>query len=141
MSYQWALRLTCFAHFSQEGQTFDEAIAINRSLHALGKCIAALASNAETTLSSSGGPSPSVSPHHHVPYRESKLTRLLKDSLGERDDVSDRHRVPGPTHLSETVAALNFGQRALQGDQLARGEAGGGLPAHREAVAGGGVTR
>ena len=54
--YQWALRLTCFTQFSQEGQTFDEAIAINRSLHALGKCIAALASNAETTLSSSGGP-------------------------------------------------------------------------------------
>ena len=111
----WALRLTCFAHFSQEGQTFDEAIAINRSLHALGKCIAALASNAETTLSSSGGPSPSVSPHHHIPYRESKLTRLLKDSLGGTAMTSLIVTAsPGAEHLSETVAALNFGQRALK---------------------------
>ena len=111
----WAIRLTYFAHFSQEGQTFDEAIAINRSLHALGKCIAALASNAETTLSSSGGPSPSVSPHHHVPYRESKLTRLLKDSLGGTAMTSLIVTAsPDATHLSETVAALNFGQRALK---------------------------
>ena len=98
-----------------EGQTFDEAIAINLHLHALGKCIAALASNAETT-SSAGSPSQNgASTHHHIPYRESKLTRLLKDSLGGTAMTSLIVTAsPGAEHLSETVAALNFGQRALK---------------------------
>ena len=98
-----------------EGQTFDEAIAINLHLHALGKCIAALASNAETT-SSAGSPSQNgASTHHHIPYRESKLTRLLKDSLGRTAMTSLIVTAsPGAEHLSETVAALNFGQRALK---------------------------
>ena len=98
-----------------EGQTLDEAIAINLHLHALGKCIAALASNAETT-SSAGSPSPGgASTHHHIPYRESKLTRLLKDSLGGTAMTSLIVTAsPDVEHLSETVAALNFGQRALK---------------------------
>ena len=43
----------------------EEAKSINLSLSALGKCINALAENSP-----------------HVPIRDSKLTRLLKDSFG-----------------------------------------------------------
>jgi kinesin family protein 5 len=48
-----------------EGHTLEEAKSINLSLTALGKCINALAE---------GSP--------HVPIRDSKLTRLLRDSFG-----------------------------------------------------------
>lgn len=44
----------------------SEAITINKDLFVLGKVVAALAS----------------SPVGHVPYRDSKLTRILRDSLG-----------------------------------------------------------
>eukprot|EP01018_Ginkgo_biloba_P034211 Gb_23029 [translate_table: standard] len=49
-----------------EGHALEEAKSINLSLTALGKCINALAENSP-----------------HVPVRDSKLTRLLRDSFGE----------------------------------------------------------
>ena len=48
-----------------EGHMLEEAKSINLSLSSLGKCINALAENSP-----------------HVPVRDSKLTRLLKDSFG-----------------------------------------------------------
>jgi hypothetical protein len=48
-----------------EGHTLEETKFINLSLTALGKCINALAENTQ-----------------HVPFRESKLTRILRDSFG-----------------------------------------------------------
>lgn len=48
------------------GMRFTEGANINKSLLALGNCINSLADGAK-----------------HVPYRDSKLTRLLKDSLGK----------------------------------------------------------
>ncbi|MBA0852748.1 hypothetical protein Goshw_009366, partial [Gossypium schwendimanii] len=50
-----------------EGHMLEEAKSINLSLSALGKCINALAENSA-----------------HVPVRDSKLTRLLRDSFGGR---------------------------------------------------------
>ena len=47
----------------------QESIEINRSLFVLGKVISALSDSKKQKAS-------------HVPYRDSKLTRLLKDSLG-----------------------------------------------------------
>lgn len=53
------------------GQRFQESIAINTGLLALGNVIRALRKNHQ-----------SQSAKNHVPYRSSKLTRLLQDSLG-----------------------------------------------------------
>lgn len=54
-----------------EGHTLEEAKSINLSLTALGKCINALAENSP-----------------HVPIRDSKLTRLLRDSFGGKTLLS-----------------------------------------------------
>lgn len=48
----------------------EEAKSINLSLSALGKCINALAENSS-----------------HVPVRDSKLTRLLRDSFGGKNFI------------------------------------------------------
>ncbi len=56
------------------GERQREGISINSGLLALGNVIHA--------LSSSSSSSSSNSLERHVPYRESKLTRLLQDSLG-----------------------------------------------------------
>ena len=48
-----------------QGMTLDEAKKINTSLMCLGKVISALSEG-----------------HTHVPYRDSKLTRVLQHSLG-----------------------------------------------------------
>ena len=50
-----------------KGQTLEEAKYINMSLTTLGKCINSLVDQSQ---------------QGHIPYRESKLTRLLKDSFG-----------------------------------------------------------
>lgn len=82
-----------------EGQMLEEAKFINLSLTALGKCINAL----------------SDSTPGHIPYRDSKLTRILKDSFGGSAKTSLIITVsPLKTHLSETASTLAFGQRAIK---------------------------
>ena len=54
------------AKTKNKGLRLFEGAQINKSLLALGNCINALASGKNL----------------HIPYRDSKLTRLLKDSLG-----------------------------------------------------------
>jgi Kinesin motor domain len=58
-----------------EGVRLREGININKGLLALGNVICALADRSKN--GSAGG-----SAGGHVPYRDSKLTRLLQDSLG-----------------------------------------------------------
>jgi kinesin family protein 5 len=48
------------------GETLEEAKKINQSLSALGNCINALTKGKKA----------------HVPYRDSKLTHILRESLG-----------------------------------------------------------
>ena len=56
------------------GQRLKEACSINKSLSALGNLIHALTTRGDAAASKRGG--------GHIPYRDSKLTHLLKDSLG-----------------------------------------------------------
>mgnify|MGYP006436703753 FL=1 len=78
------------------GARLKEAQAINKSLSALGNVISSLtAKNA------------------HVPYRDSKLTFLLQDSLGGNSKtLMFVNASPAPSNLSETVCSLNFASRA-----------------------------
>lgn len=80
-----------------EGKRLDEAKNINKSLSALGKVIFAL-----TDKKSS-----------HVPYRDSKLTRVLQDSLGGNAKTSLIITCsPSAFNEAETISTLRFGIRA-----------------------------
>ncbi|KAL2543614.1 Armadillo repeat-containing kinesin-like protein 3 [Forsythia ovata] len=85
-----------------EGHTFEEAKSINLSLSALGKCINALAENSA-----------------HVPVRDSKLTRLLRDSFGGTARTSLIITIgPSPRHRGETASTIMFGQRAMKVENM-----------------------
>lgn len=75
------------------------------SLHTLGKCISALVKK------SKGGNNSGI----HVPYRESKLTRLLQDSLGGNSKTFLIAAVsPSSNCVDESINTLKFADRAKQ---------------------------
>ncbi|KAF9133050.1 hypothetical protein BGW39_010740 [Mortierella sp. 14UC] len=81
------------------GDRAKEGISINAGLHALGNVISAL-----------GDPSKKAS---HVPYRDSKLTRLLQDSLGGNALALMIACVsPSEVNLGETLNTLKYANRA-----------------------------
>ncbi|XP_077235572.1 kinesin-like protein KIN-UB [Tasmannia lanceolata] len=87
-----------------EGHTLEEAKSINLSLSALGKCINALAENSP-----------------HVPVRDSKLTRLLRDSFGGTARTSLVVTIgPSPRHRGETASTIMFGQRAMKVENMVK---------------------
>ena len=87
------------------GDRLKEAQNINRSLSALGDVIAALGSRSSNGSGSNKGPS-------HVPFRNSKLTYLLQDSLGGNSKVCMIVNVsPVARNVGETVCSLTFASR------------------------------
>ena len=81
---------------SASGKTLEEAKKINQSLSALGNVIKALADGSD-----------------HVPFRDSKLTRLLQNSLGGNTKTSLLLACsPHPDNGAETATTLRFGERA-----------------------------
>ncbi|XP_050370920.1 kinesin-like protein KIN-14F [Argentina anserina] len=77
------------------GERLKEAQHINRSLSALGDVIAALAQKSA-----------------HVPYRNSKLTQVLQDSLGgQAKTMMFVHINPELNALGETISTLKFAER------------------------------
>ena len=80
------------------GERLQEGIQINKGLLALGNVINALCER-----------------HSHVPYRDSKLTRLLQDSLGGNSRTVMLACVsPGDTDMEETLNTLKYANRARQ---------------------------
>ncbi|KAK8661059.1 hypothetical protein V6N13_051961 [Hibiscus sabdariffa] len=77
------------------GRRLDEGRAINLSLSALGDVIHALQRR-----------------KRHIPYRNSKLTQVLKDSLGDDSKTLMLvHVSPKEEDLCETICSLNFAAR------------------------------
>jgi hypothetical protein len=81
---------------SSESKHLRELTSINQSLSSLGNVIAALSTN-----------------KGHIPYRDSKLTRLLQDSLGGNTRTIILACIaPTIQHAHETVNTLQFADRA-----------------------------
>ena len=90
------------------GDRAREGIAINAGLSALGNVIGALA-DAGKRSTVHGTPAA----HAHIPYRDSKLTRLLQDSLGGNSRTLMIACVsPAAANLSETISTLMYAARA-----------------------------
>lgn len=80
-----------------QGTTLEEAKTINKSLTTLGLVINKL------TDKKSG----------HVPYRDSKLTRVLQESLGGNARTAlIINCSPAKDNIDETISTLDFGKRA-----------------------------
>lgn len=80
------------------GDRAKEGISINAGLASLGKVISQLSSRHSAT---------------HISYRDSKLTRLLQDSLGGNAITYMIACVtPAEFHLSETLNTVHYAQRA-----------------------------
>ncbi|CAK4130505.1 unnamed protein product [Aphanomyces euteiches] len=80
------------------GKTLNEAKAINKSLSALSNVIKAL-----------------VDEKKHIPFRDSKLTRILQDSLGGHAKTCLIVTVSSSTYnVAETISTLRFGMRAKE---------------------------
>ena len=81
------------------GMTLEEAKTINKSLSTLGLVINNLTDGKST----------------HIPYRDSKLTRVLQESLGGNARTALIITCsPAKYNLDETVSTLKFGARAKQ---------------------------
>ncbi|KAJ7535310.1 hypothetical protein O6H91_12G027300 [Diphasiastrum complanatum] len=87
-------------HSETVGIRLKEAGSINKSLSALGNVIKALVDISEGK-------------ERHVPYRDSKLTFLLKDALGGNSKCTLIANVsPADKNSEETLSTLKFAQRA-----------------------------
>ena len=108
-----------------EGQRAKEGAAINRSLLTLGTVINKLSEGTQAAgeaqflpvaaapATPSHPPPPSQPPGGHIPYRDSKLTRILQPSLGGNAKTAIICAVtPAAQHAEETHSTLRFACRA-----------------------------
>jgi hypothetical protein len=82
-----------------DGRRLEEAKKINKSISALGNCVAALAEGR---------------PGCHVPFRDSKLTRILTDTLGGNAKSCICANIsPASVSFEETNSTLIFASRSM----------------------------
>ena len=87
-----------------EGLRLKESISINRGLLMLGRVISVL-----------GEDNPGNKAPGHVPYRDSKVTLLLKDSLGGNSQTLMIACVsPADSNMDETLNTLRYADRVRQ---------------------------
>lgn len=80
------------------GTRLEESKKINQSLSALGNVISALTEKTKRT---------------HIPYRDSKITRILEDSLGGNCKTTFMGMItPSPDCYGESLSTLKFANRA-----------------------------
>ncbi|KAJ3415476.1 hypothetical protein HDV05_004918 [Chytridiales sp. JEL 0842] len=92
-----------------EGVRFKESVKINSGLLALGNVISVLGGDANEKAVAGGKDGANV----HVPYRDSKLTRLLQDSLGGNSKTLMIACVsPSEDDYDETLNTLKYADRA-----------------------------
>lgn len=89
------------------GVRLKEGANINKSLTTLGKVIAALA---ESSISTTTKKSSALNPNF-VPYRDSVLTWLLKDSLGGNSKTAMIAAI-SPADYDETMSTLRYADQA-----------------------------
>ena len=93
------------SYLGSTGDQFKEATNINLSLTTLGNVISALVDGKST----------------HIPYRNSKLTRLLQDSLGGNSKtVMVANIGPASYNIEETINTLRYANRAKRIQNHAR---------------------
>jgi len=92
------------AKSKSEGKRFHEAVVINASLSALGRVVLALASNSKIG-------------RRYVPYRDSKLTRILQSGLGGNSITTLLCCInPSSEHYEENLNSLSFADRCKNVD-------------------------
>ncbi|CAL9098669.1 unnamed protein product [Musa textilis] len=107
-----------------EGERLKEAANINKSLSTLGHVIMVLADVAHGK-------------HRHVPYRDSRLTFLLQDSLGGNSKTMIIANVsPSICSANETLSTLKFAQRArlIQNNAVVNEDASGDVISLRHQI-------
>jgi hypothetical protein len=86
-------------HTNVEGERLREGCSINKSLHVLGNVINSLVESAKRKK--------------HVPYRDSKLTHYLKDSLAGNSITKLLANVhTSKSYFGDTLSTLMFAKRA-----------------------------
>ena len=84
------------------GKTLQEGIQINQGLLALGNVIAALTDEKKISQGKA-----------FIPYRNSKLTRILQDSLGGNSRTTMIACVsPAESNYEETLSSIKYASRA-----------------------------
>ncbi|CAB9520959.1 Kinesin-like protein [Seminavis robusta] len=86
-----------------EGNRMKEGININKGLFVLGQCVSALSELGQKGKSASSA---------FIPYRDSKLTRLLQDSLGGNSKTIMVACIsPADSNVEESVNTLRYASR------------------------------